>query len=540
MDVRILGRLEVRGQLGPLRLGGTKQRAVLAMLVLRCNRVISTDRLIAGLWADDRPVELARNAVQVYISRLRRELRTSGDEVEVHRREPGYLLEIDPQRIDLHRFEQLTQAGLGALPDTPEIAVARLTAALDLWRGSPLSEFSKEPFASVEIARLAEHHLTVLTARAEAELALGRHAELVGRLEQLLTEHPFHEGLQRQLMLSLYRSGRQTEALQAYQRMRRTFADELGIEPGRELQALEKAILNQDPQINPSRPRSMGAADTEPPIRLWVMPPRNPHFTGRNDVLTQLKVQLNQSPGTLAVQALYGLGGVGKTELAIEYAHRFAHDYEIIWWIDAGQPALIPEQLCRLAVRLGIPDRGISVETVDRVLTELATRPRWLMIFDNADRPEEIAQYRPAGTGDFLVTSRSPRWGALGGRIEVDVLDRLETITLLQRWVPRLPNNLADALATELGGSPVGGRPGRRVPRADRPFSRRLSTSVPHATRLAARRRRRPGIPQSDKHHLATFAAAASCSGPGHGLPTAIRCIPCAGTDTTNVVHRPR
>lgn len=459
MSVRILGSLEVRGRIGIVPLGGTKQRAVFTMLALQCNHVVSVDHLISGLWTGD-PPDSAGNALQVYISRLRRSLRTGESGITVRHLKPGYLLELDPERIDLCRFERLTREGLGALPAAPEIAVNRLAAALDLWQGSPLVEFVEEPFAEVEIARLQEQKLAVLSSRTDAELALGRHVELIAGLEQLVTEHPFHEGLHRQLILSLYRSGRQTEALQTYQRMRRAFSEELGIDPGRALQELESAILTQDPHLDPDRPetqRQPGGHSTPlaPPVRIRGVPPRNPHFTGRADQLTRIHSALDASSSTPAVQALYGLGGVGKTDLVIEYAHRFADEYDLIWWIEAEQSVLIPQQLCRLAVRLGLPDHGITADSVDRLLTELAGRTGWLLIFDNAERPEDIAPFRPSGPGHILVTTRAPNWGALGGRVEVDVLDRVETIALLQRRVAPLPENLADALAFELGDLPL-------------------------------------------------------------------------------------
>ena len=162
-----------------------------------------------------------------------------------------------------------------------------------------------------------------------------------------------------------------------------------------------------------------------------------------------------ESERTLAVQALYGLGGVGKTQLAIEYAHRHVDDYDVVWWINAEQPVLIPEQFLGLATRLGLSADAVASEVVNRVLTELGDRSRWLLIFDNAEHPADIAGYRPRGTGHVLVTSRAPGWGALGGRIEVDVLDRSDTVALLRARIPEMTIETADKLAAELGDLPL-------------------------------------------------------------------------------------
>jgi DNA-binding SARP family transcriptional activator len=478
VDVRILGPLEVRDQGHALRLGGAKQRAVLAMLALRANRVASVELLVDGLWGEGSPPS-AVNIVQVYISRLRKILQVEnrpGDRncAVVRRHGPGYLLELDPEVLDLHRFTQLARDGAATLSTAPEVAAEKLAEALALWRGPPLAEFIDEPFAQAEIPRLEEQRLTALTARVEADLTLGRHAQLVGELQALISTHPLVEDLHRQLILSLYRSGRQAEALTAYQRIRRTLAEELGIDAGRPLRDLEAAILAQDPQLDwvppPSAalptPLSTDPASrisTEPgllPVRkglpdVWNPPPRNPHFTGRDAVLEQLHQRLGSGEGTLVVQALHGLGGVGKTQLALEYAHRFAADYDLVWWLDAEQPVLVPDQLAALAARLDLRPGPTVADTVDRLLAELRDRERWLLIFDNAERPRDIAGYRPGGAGHVLITSRFPGWGALGGRMEVDVLTRAETVALIRSRIPVLSAELADQLAAELGDLPL-------------------------------------------------------------------------------------
>src|SRR6478752_4713407 len=474
VDVRMLGPLQVWDAGEELALGGTKTSAVLAMLALTVNRVVSMDALVDGLWGSSAP-DAATAAIHVSVSRLRKVLRDRPGRSAggvLNRRRPGYVLELDPEAVDLLRFERLAMEGKATFSTAPDVAADRFAQALRLWRGPALAEFADLPFAQAEIPRLAEQRLNVVVARIEADLAMGRHFELVAELEGLLARHPLNERLHEQLMLSLYRSGRQADALDAFRRARRTFSDELGIDPGRALRELETAILAQDQHLDYTSPPTAanGTGAVVPPTaaappaptarasgavtRVWRVPPPNPHFIGRTALLDQMHERL-QSQRTLAVQALYGLGGVGKTQLAIEYAHRHVADYDLVWWVSAEQPVLIPEQFHGLAGRLGLPTDAVPAEVVNRVLTVLGARDRWLLIFDNAEHPTDIARYRPAGAGHILVTSRTPGWGALGGRIEVDVLDRADTVALLRGRIPEMTVDTADKLAAELGDLPL-------------------------------------------------------------------------------------
>jgi len=273
VDIRILGTFEAREGTTPLPLGGAKQRAVLAMLALSVNQVVSVDHLVDGLWGES-PPERAVNAVQSYISRLRRilavagaESDTSADRCIIRSRKPGYLLDMDPERIDLFRFERLVRDGRAAPAALPEAASSTLRQALGLWRGPPLVDFCDEPFAAAQTHRLGEQWLSAISARVEADLTLGRHTELIGELEVLVAQHPLHEGLRGQLMLSLFRSGRQADALAAFRDLQRTFADELGIEPGRQLSDLEAGILQRNPVLD-WHPRAATAANgAGPPPR---------------------------------------------------------------------------------------------------------------------------------------------------------------------------------------------------------------------------------------------------------------------------------
>jgi DNA-binding SARP family transcriptional activator len=234
-EFRILGPLEVEGDRGPLALGGQQQRALLAVLLLEAGRVVATDRLVDLLWGEDAP-KTATTSLQNAVSRLRREL--GADLLET--RPPGYVLRVSPDQVDANRFEQQLRDARRAAPAERRELLVR---ALELWRGPALADFAFEQFAQGEMRRLEELRLVALEERIEADLELGRHGDVVGELEALVREHPLRETSCRQLMLALYRSGRQAEALEAYQEARNRFVDELGIEPGPELKRLQSEIL---------------------------------------------------------------------------------------------------------------------------------------------------------------------------------------------------------------------------------------------------------------------------------------------------------
>ena len=250
LEFRVLGPLEViRGQQG-LPLGSPKQRALLGLLLVHANEPIPRERLIEELWGDAAPKTV--NAVlNVYLTRLRRLLADGTGEQLLLTQAAGYVLRVPPDQFDAHRFEALLDKGRRELA-TGEAERASLTLryALALWRGPALADLAFEPFAQTEIARLEELRLTALEARIEADLALGGQDSLVAELETLVAAHPYREGLRAQLMLALYRSGRQAEALETYRRAKRTFSEELGIDPSPRLRELEGAILRQDSSLD--------------------------------------------------------------------------------------------------------------------------------------------------------------------------------------------------------------------------------------------------------------------------------------------------
>jgi YVTN family beta-propeller protein len=283
MDFRILGPLEVCDGSRPLVLGGEKQRAVLAILLLHRNEVVSADRLIDELWGESPPPG-ARRTLRAYISKLRRALAANGaapaaGESEHHpdagvllTRGHGYVLEVAPGELDLDQFREAAERGRDALATGRPADAARLfREALALWRGPPLAEFIYERFAQDAIAQLEELYLGAVEERVEADLVLGCARELVGELRDLVARHPLRERLRGQLMLSLYRSGRQAEGLEVFQDFRRTLSEELGLEPGPGLQRLELAILNRDPALDlPAAAKAPVASDRGRPVALAV------------------------------------------------------------------------------------------------------------------------------------------------------------------------------------------------------------------------------------------------------------------------------
>ena len=257
MRFSVLGPLEVRSGDELLPIGTAKQRALLAVLLVNANRVVSRDQLIDSLWGE-RPPESARGSIEAYVSRLRKVLHADGEHILVTRA-PGYLLKVGFEELDLDRFERLVEEGRRSLAnEEPERAAALLDEALSLWRGRPLADVEFEPFAQIEVARLEEERLGAVEDYFDAELALGHGGSLVSRVEAAVAEHPLRERLRRQLMLALYQSGRQADAMQAYRDARAYLIQELGLEPSPALKQLQQSILAHDPALEvTSRRRSV-------------------------------------------------------------------------------------------------------------------------------------------------------------------------------------------------------------------------------------------------------------------------------------------
>jgi DNA-binding SARP family transcriptional activator/tetratricopeptide (TPR) repeat protein len=374
VDIRLLGPVAAFRDGEPGALGGPRQRAVLARLALAAGQVVTIDRLIDDVWAGD-PPPTAVNTVQSYVSLLRRAL---GAASYVRRDGPGYVLDVDREMLDVHRFEDGVTAATAKLAADPATALERLDQALGEWRGPCLADVADEEWARAAAVRWDELRLAAIEARFDALLALGRAAEAATGLERMTEEHPLREGFVRRMMLALYRSGRQAAALRAYSRTRTLLADELGLDPTPELQLLQAAILNHD------RALAGPATTPEPP----PPPPTDPHrallplpgvasraatapLVGRQRELAALRdmwsAVLTAGRPRLAVVA--GEAGAGKTSLAAHVAAGVHAEGATVLWGRAAQEALVPFEALVQALRtalLAMPPKARERVVADR------------------------------------------------------------------------------------------------------------------------------------------------------------------------------
>jgi predicted ATPase/DNA-binding SARP family transcriptional activator len=377
LEFRILGPLEVCGEDGPpLSLAGPKQRALLAVLLLNRNELVTTDRLIEEVWSGAERQGALRN-LQVYVSQLRKLL---GDAQVLQTRAAGYSLVVAPEQLDAARFERLLREGKTALTGgQPEQAAKPLGEALELWRGAPLADLAYEPFAQAEIARLEELRLVALEARTDAELALGHHGDLVGELELLVAEHPLREHLRGQLIVALYRTGRQADALAVYHDARRMLLDELGLEPSPKLKELEAAVLRQDASLSVEPPELRARRHLPAPATALV---------GRAKELAELVAMLHEESPRLLT--LTGAGGTGKTRLALQAASdvvdRFADGVFFVGLGPLSDPRLVPSTI---AGRLGIQES--AGRPLLESLKEHLRERRLLLLLDNFEHVDEAA-----------------------------------------------------------------------------------------------------------------------------------------------------
>jgi DNA-binding SARP family transcriptional activator len=443
MDYRILGPLEAFDGERRLSLGGARQRAVLALMILHENEVVTRDVIVDALWGEEPPATAAK-VLQNCVSALRKELPGSAETLLT--RGAGYELRIGPDELDRDRFERLLGEGRAALASGDHADAADLLRrALLLWRGAPLSDFTYERFAQEEIARLEELHIGAVENRIEADLALGRHVELVPELEALVAKHPLRERLRWQLMLSLYRSGRQAESLETYRAARRTLLTELGIEPGRALRELERAILEHDPALEASAPAPPAAAahvSAARPGRLAASP-----ILGRDEELALLRAGLDDAlAGRGRLFLVVGGPGSGKTRLADEVASLAKQQgARILWgrgWAGGGAPAYWPwRQAMRDAGHpLPAPEsdddaaRFNFFEAVTEAVRAEAAEQPLLLVFDDLHSADD-------GTLLLLefVASELPEMGALVLALGREDTSRLDDLARHATRTVRLP-----------------------------------------------------------------------------------------------------
>ena len=451
---RLLGPLEVRCGGVLLPIDAAKQRSLVAVLALAAGEPVAVERLISCLWGDQPPPS-ARNSLQNYVLRLRRALQAGAERGPLANSAAGYRLDTDTDTVDVHRFRSLVRAaGSEVTTGKPESAAALLDEALGLWRGEPLADVPSEVLHREVVPALVEQHLAALEQRIGLDLDLGRHAERISDLVALTAEHPLRERMWGQLMLVLYRSGRTAEALDAYRRAGGILAEELGLDPGPELRTLHQAILNNDPALTLTNPTSepAGAHSRPPRVVPRQLPPANARFVGREaqqDRLGQLAA-VGDSP-LMAISAIGGSAGVGKTTLALHWGHRHADRFpdgqlyvNLRGFDPAGAPLAPTIALRGFLAALGVSGQDVPAgldEQIALYRSRLAGR-RMLVVLDNARDAEQVRPLLPGAPGCLvLVTSRDQLRGlvALDGAVPLtlDVLPHADARELLARHLGR-------------------------------------------------------------------------------------------------------
>ncbi|MFC4533847.1 AfsR/SARP family transcriptional regulator [Sphaerisporangium dianthi] len=451
----VLGPLDVRLGGRPVTLGGTKPRMLLATLLLHANRVVGTGHLVEVLWPDRRPRSAVAN-LRTYVSSLRAalaEVPIAG--AVIRARQSGYMIELPADGLDLLTFERLVEEGRrsGAQGRTAE-AADLLCRALSLWQGAPLADLPGSPLWEGRLSPLVEARLTAAEELLGMRVSLGQYTSAISELRGLLIEHPFREGLWRQLMLALHWSGRQAEALGAYATIRDRLVEELGVEPGAELRRTHAAVLAGDPcpplEPPPGAPSAQAPVEPSPALRpgeptLWRLPPDIPDFTGRSDDVAALASALapERAAGPPAITVVVGPPGVGKSALAVHCAHAVRAGYpDGQLYLDLGgtssapaDPAdLLAEALRALGVTEGALPAGVRERSA--LYRSLLSGRSVLLVLDDAAGAAQVRPLLPGGGCSVLVTSRR-RITELPGtlQVELDVLAPREAGELLGKII---------------------------------------------------------------------------------------------------------
>jgi DNA-binding SARP family transcriptional activator/tetratricopeptide (TPR) repeat protein len=485
LEFGILGPLQVLAggrQLVELVVAAPSQRALLAVLLLRPNQVVTIGQLIEDLWGPTPPAR-AEAALRVKVSRLRRLLGQAGHRVLVTR-PGGYLLRLETEQLDAGRFERLAAQGQQALAaGQAQVAAERLAAALGLWRGPVLADVPAISVVVAEQERLAAVRVAARLSTIEADQALGRHGQALTALKALAAEHPLDEGVCGRLLRALCHVGRQVEALAVYRGLRRRLVDELGVEPSAALQELERQILAGDPELQPALAPAPAVAAR--PVVPTELPADVAGFTGR-------RVELARLEGVLAgtgqhgpvVSAVQGAGGVGKSALAIHAAHRLAGrfpDGQVYVNLQGATPGLAPlgplEVLGRLLRSLGVDPAQVPTDTEEAAARwrSLVAGRRLLLVLDNARDAAQVRPLLPASpTCTVLITSRQALTTLEGAQVlHLDLLPRQQAVELLGRVAgprriaaePEAAAELARCcgylpLALRIAGARLAARPG--------------------------------------------------------------------------------
>ncbi|MGW2339387.1 BTAD domain-containing putative transcriptional regulator [Streptomyces sp. NPDC001661] len=482
MRYRLLGPLGLWRDGAQVPLAPAKWRMLLAVLLCEANQLVSTDRLVEELWGPH-PPQSVHKLLQGYVSRVRRALGDpSGDILVTHvhgYRAHGYRLVVEPGAVDAHRFADLVkEAGRELDRDAANAAAERLAEALDLWHDTPFADVPPTPAVETETSRLLAAHTQARELLIEARLRLGHHEAVLDELQALSAEHPLREALRGRLMLALYRSGRQADALSAYRDLRARLADDLGIEPGPPVRDLHQRILTGDtslllePEPPGAEPTGADRTPAEAPARVpRELPHTTAEFLGRAGEVSVLQEILGGTGrGHPAIAAIDGTGGVGKSALAIHTAHRLADRFpDGQFYVDlhgatVGLTPLEPgEVLGRFLSTLGVPRVAVPTNTEEAAAAfrSLVADRRVLIVLDNAASVEQVRPLLPAGPGcAVLVTSREMLTTLEGaGHLHLGVLFHDQATALLERLLGAervgAETEAADAIIRMCGGLPL-------------------------------------------------------------------------------------
>jgi DNA-binding SARP family transcriptional activator/Tfp pilus assembly protein PilF len=455
----LLGALEVRDADQQLHVTAARQRVLLAAMLLSPGQVVSGARLAELVW-DAQPPASAAVTLRSYVKRLRQALGPAGS-ARVLSRSGGYLIEVAPDELDIARYEALCATGETALrAGAWQLASDTLAGAQRLWRGTPLADIPGQALQAAEVPRLEELRMQAIQWRIEADLQLGRSGRVLPELQALTAAHPLREAFQGQLMLALYRCGRTADALAAFRQARTTLIDEIGVEPGRDLRLLHERMLAGDPGLEAAVPAQAAArpARTAPPAggrEVPVpreLPPVVASFTGRDAELAALDALLGAPPAgaplTMLITAIGGTAGVGKTALAVQWAHRITELfpdgqlYVNLRGYDPGQPMPAGDALAGFLRALGVAGQDIPPEEGERTARyrSLLAMRRMLVVLDNARDADQVRPLLP-GTPDCaaIVTSRDALAGLVARegarRLDLDLLPLSDAVGLLRALI---------------------------------------------------------------------------------------------------------